>query len=140
MALLCILLHFLSEQQDDMVDAVSNCSFWQGVNHFSCAVFSAKRRESNERSAEVDHCTLSRLILLAGNHLPTKMITGRPWRSTPLWYRQPIPEISVRSSVFARLRSLSYLQSTAEPASLQISSRQCLDTRGYRINESSGSI
>lgn len=29
--------------------------------------------------------TLSRLILLNGNHFPTKTTTGRPNLSTPLW-------------------------------------------------------
>ena len=54
--------------------------------------------------------TLSRLILVAGNHLPTNTTTGRPCRSTPLWYKQPIPDTSVKSSVFALLSNLSYLK------------------------------
>lgn len=57
-----------------------------------------------------NNITLSKLILLKGNHLPTNTTTGLPSLSTPLWYRHPIPETSVKSSVFARRNSRSYLE------------------------------
>lgn len=53
--------------------------------------------------------TLSRLISLKRNHFPTKTITGLPNLSTPLWYKQPIPETSDKSSVLALRNNLSYL-------------------------------